>query len=92
MRSASILPGLAWIRSYQRAYLPRDLFAGVALTAVLVPAGMGYAEASGLPAIVGLYASIIPLIAYALLGPSRRRISTAVAGRPSRVAVIAIIG
>jgi MFS superfamily sulfate permease-like transporter len=45
--------------------------AGVALTAVLVPAGMGYAQAAGLPAVTGLYASIAPLVAYALLGPSR---------------------
>jgi high affinity sulfate transporter 1 len=71
MASPSIAPGLEWVRSYQRAYLPKDLFAGIVLTAILVPAGMGYAEASGLPAIVGLYASIVPLVAYALLGPSR---------------------
>lgn len=71
MRSRSILPRLEWVRSYRRAYLPRDLFAGIVLTAILVPAGMGYAEASGLPAIVGLYASIVPLLAYGLLGPSR---------------------
>lgn len=71
MHARSILPRLEWVRSYHRAYLPRDVFAGVVLTAILVPAGMGYAEASGLPAIVGLYASILPLLAYALLGPSR---------------------
>jgi high affinity sulfate transporter 1 len=45
--------------------------AGIVLTALLVPAGMGYAEASGLPAIYGLYATIVPLVAYAILGPSR---------------------
>ncbi len=45
--------------------------AGIVLTALLVPAGMGYAEASGLPAIYGLYATIIPLVVYALVGPSR---------------------
>jgi high affinity sulfate transporter 1 len=71
MRSRSILPRLEWVRSYRRAYVRRDIVAGIVLTAILVPAGMGYAEASGLPAIVGLYASIVPLIAYALLGPSR---------------------
>lgn len=71
MRTRSILPRLEWARDYRAASLPHDLFAGVVLTAILVPAGMGYAEASGLPAIVGLYASIVPLIAYALLGPSR---------------------
>jgi high affinity sulfate transporter 1 len=45
--------------------------AGIVLTALLVPAGMGYAEASGLPAIYGLYATIIPLAMYAVVGPSR---------------------
>jgi high affinity sulfate transporter 1 len=45
--------------------------AGLVLTALLVPAGMGYAEASGLPAIYGLYATIVPLVMYAVVGPSR---------------------
>ena len=71
MHDRSILPRVEWVRSYPIASLPRDLFAGIVLTAILVPAGMGYAEASGLPAIVGLYASIVPLLAYAALGPSR---------------------
>ena len=55
------LPGLQTLRAYQRSWLPRDVVAGVVLTALLVPAGMGYAEASGLPAIYGLYATIVPL-------------------------------
>lgn len=45
------LPGLWVLRHYQRAYLCYDLTAGIVLGAVLVPAGMGYAEASGLPAV-----------------------------------------
>ena len=65
------LPGLQTLRNYQRSWLPRDVVAGIVLTALLVPAGMGYAEASGLPAIYGLYATIVPLVAYAILGPSR---------------------
>ena len=65
------LPGLGTLLGYQAAWLPRDLVAGLVLTALLVPAGMGYAEASGLPPIHGLYATIVPLIAYALFGPSR---------------------
>jgi high affinity sulfate transporter 1 len=65
------LPGLRTLLSYKAAWLPRDLVAGLVLTALLVPAGMGYAEASGLPPIHGLYATMIPLIAYALFGPSR---------------------
>ncbi|MDJ1372399.1 SulP family inorganic anion transporter [Gulosibacter molinativorax] len=56
---------------YQRAWLWSDLRAGVVLSALLIPAGMGYAVASGLPAYTGLYATIVPLIAYAIFGPSR---------------------
>jgi MFS superfamily sulfate permease-like transporter len=65
------LPGLQTLRVYQRSWLPRDVMAGIVLTALLVPAGMGYAEASGLPAIYGLYATIVPLVVYAVVGPSR---------------------
>ena len=65
------LPGLRTLLRYKPAWLPRDVAAGLVLTALLVPAGMGYAEASGLPPITGLYATIIPLIVYALFGPSR---------------------
>ena len=71
MDARSILPVLTWGPRYRRTYLPRDVFAGIVLTAILVPAGIGYAEASGLPGIVGLYATILPLLAYAVLGPSR---------------------
>ena len=69
--AGSWLPGLQTLRSYRRSWLPRDVVAGVVLTALLIPAGMGYAEASGLPAIYGLYATIVPLVVYALVGPSR---------------------
>jgi high affinity sulfate transporter 1 len=65
------VPGLQVLRTYQRSWLPRDVVAGLVLTALLVPAGMGYAEASGLPAIYGLYATIVPLVVYAVVGPSR---------------------
>lgn len=64
-------PGLHVLWRYPRRWLLGDLVAGMVLTAVLIPVGMGYAEASGLPAIHGLYATIIPLIAYAIFGPSR---------------------
>ena len=65
------IPLVAVLRTYERAWLWNDLVAGLVLTAILVPVGMGYAEAAGLPAITGLYATIVPLIAYALFGPSR---------------------
>jgi high affinity sulfate transporter 1 len=71
MDAREILPVLRWGSAYRRAYLPRDVLAGIVLTAILVPAGIGYAEAAGLPGIVGLYASILPLLAYAVLEPSR---------------------
>ncbi len=64
-------PGVWVLRHYQRAWLPKDVVAGLVLTSLLVPAGMGYAEASGLPAITGLYATVAPLIAYSIFGPSR---------------------
>ncbi len=64
-------PGLATARDYKLAWLPHDLFAGLALSAMLVPVGIAYAVASGLPGIYGLYATIVPLLAYGLFGPSR---------------------
>ncbi|MBD9500873.1 sulfate permease [Pseudomonas sp. PDM17] len=65
------LPGLVTLRNYQASWLPRDVAAGLVLTTMLVPVGIAYAEASGVPGIYGLYATIIPLLAYALFGPSR---------------------
>ena len=65
------LPGLAMARQYQMAWLRHDIVAGLVLTTMLVPAGIAYAEASGVPGIYGLYATIVPLLAYALFGPSR---------------------
>jgi MFS superfamily sulfate permease-like transporter len=65
------VPGLGRLRQYPRGWLPNDLVAGLVLTAFLVPVGMGYAQAAGLPPITGLYATIVPLVAYAIFGPSR---------------------
>ena len=65
------LPGLLVLKGYQLAWLPRDIIAGLVLTTMLVPVGIAYAEASGVPGIYGLYATIVPLLAYALFGPSR---------------------
>jgi len=63
--------GLALVRDYQPGWLPHDLVAGLTLSAVLIPAGMAYAEAAGLHAVNGLYASFAAMLAYALFGPSR---------------------
>lgn len=65
------IPGITAARSYKLADLPHDMFAGLVLTTMLVPVGIAYAVASGLPGIYGLYATIVPLLVYAVLGPSR---------------------
>src|SRR6188768_4282670 len=65
------LPGLQVLRAYELAWLRHDLTAGLVLTTMLVPVGIAYAEASGVGGIYGLYATIVPLLAYALFGPSR---------------------
>jgi len=65
------LPLWPLLRSYQRKWLLKDFFAGLALSAVLVPVGLSYAEAARLPIMVGLYATIGALVGYALFGPSR---------------------
>ena len=64
------LPGLGMLRRYRIAWLPADVMAGLVLTTMLVPVGIAYAEASGVPGICGLYATMIPLLAYAIFGPS----------------------
>jgi high affinity sulfate transporter 1 len=68
---ASVVPGVETLRTYHRSWLTKDLVAGLILTALLVPQGMAYAELAGLPAITGLYTSILCLIGYAIFGPSR---------------------
>ncbi len=65
------LPGVRAISTYQRSWLRRDVVAGVVLTTLLVPQGMAYAELAGLPAITGLYTTILCLVGYAAFGPSR---------------------
>jgi sulfate permease, SulP family len=59
-----------WWRSYRRQWLGRDLLAGVAVAAYMVPQVMGYAAIAGLPPIAGLWASLLPLVVYALIGSS----------------------
>ena len=65
------LPGARLMRRYQFDWLRHDVVAGLVLSTMLVPAGIAYAEASGVPGIFGLYATIVPLLAYAVFGPSR---------------------
>src|SRR5215468_11079447 len=65
------LPGLQIVNEYKTVWFAGDLMAGLVLATMLVPVGIAYALASGVPGIYGLYATIVPLLAYALLGPSR---------------------
>jgi high affinity sulfate transporter 1 len=65
------VPGVRMLATYHREWLTKDVVAGLVLTALLVPQGMAYAELAGLPAITGLYTSILCLIAYAIFGPSK---------------------
>lgn len=67
----NLVPAIGQARSYRREWWTRDLVAGVVLTGLLAPAGMAYAAAAGLPPVTGLYATIVPLVVYALFGPSR---------------------
>ena len=70
-RWRAYVPGLALVTSYQRKWLTKDVVAGLVLSALLVPQGMAYADLAGLPAVTGLYTSILCLLAYAVFGPSR---------------------
>ncbi len=71
MRLQSIIPAIGWLRDYRRSDLKNDLSAGVIVAILLIPQGMAYAMLAGLPPVMGLYASTLPLILYALFGSSR---------------------
>ena len=65
-------PGAVALARYDPAWLRPDLVAGVSVAAVAVPVAIAYSQLAGVPPVYGLYASILPLVAYALLGTSRR--------------------
>src|SRR5215470_16446943 len=69
-----IAPGLRQLLDYRREWLRSDLVAGLSVAAVAVPTAIAYAQLIGFEPIVGLYASILPLVAYALFGTSRQLI------------------
>ena len=90
---SSILPICNWLPSYQRAWFRYDLVAGLTAAAVIIPKAMAYAAIAGLPLVVGLYSSLIPLVVYAVLGTARvlsvtttSTIAILVAGTISQVA------
>lgn len=65
------MPAIGQARTYERSWLSKDVTAGLVLTGLLAPAGVAYAAAAGLPPVTGLYATILPLLVYAVFGPSR---------------------
>ena len=71
MKLSQWLPGARMLASYKRSWLRSDIVAGIVLSTLLVPQGMAYAELAGLPAITGLYTTVLCLLGYAVFGPSR---------------------
>ena len=71
-RARAAVPMLKWLPRYKRADLSFDVVAGLTGAAILVPQSMAYATIAGLPPIVGLYASVVPVLVYALFGQSRQ--------------------
>lgn len=68
---AAVAPGLAQFRGYRRSWLRGDVMAGLTVAAYLVPQGMAYATLAGLAPVAGLWASLLPLLIYAVMGSSR---------------------
>ena len=68
MRQGRFVP--RWFQDYRKDYLPGDITAALVVTLLLVPQGLAYAALAGLPPQLGLYASLLPLVAYGLLGSS----------------------
>jgi SulP family sulfate permease len=66
------MPITGTVRFSDRKRVTRDLVAGTTVAALLVPQAMAYAELAGLPAVTGLYASLVPLVIYAFVGTSRQ--------------------
>lgn len=71
MPLARYVPSVQWLRSYRRSDLPGDLLAAGIVTIMLIPQSLAYAMLAGVPPQVGLYASVLPLVAYAAFGSSR---------------------
>ena len=72
MNLKAIFPILDWLPNYKKDWLKGDIGAGLTVGVMLIPQGMAYASIAGLPAVYGLYASIIPLLIYAIFGTSRQ--------------------
>ena len=70
LQLSKILPAWLWLQNYSSSKFRADLLAALIVIAMLVPQGMAYAMVAGLPPVMGLYASILPMIVYALIGGS----------------------
>ena len=66
-----LIPGLTWLRAYQKQWFRMDVIAGLIAAAVVIPKAMAFATIAGLPVQVGLYTVFVPMVIYALLGTSR---------------------
>ncbi|EAR09153.1 SulP family inorganic anion transporter [Reinekea blandensis] len=66
------IPAIDWIRNYRKEDLNGDIVAGITVAMMLIPQAMSYALLAGLPPYIGLYASVLPLIIYAIFGTSRQ--------------------
>jgi high affinity sulfate transporter 1 len=84
------MPGLAALGSYDRSWFRYDLVAGVSVAAVAIPVAIAYSQLAGVPPVYGLYASILPLVAYACFGSSRQLITAPDAATCAIVATIVI--
>ena len=93
---ADAAPGLATVLRYPRSYLRSDLVAGITVGAVAVPSSLAMAELAGVPVVLGLYGTFLPLAVYALLGTSRQHVvgpdSTLAALTAVTVAPLAVVG
>src|SRR5688572_14862451 len=82
--------GLAMLRGYRKEWLRNDVAAGLSVAAVALPVAIAYAQLAGFPPVVGLYASILPLVVYAALGTSRQLIVNPDAATCAMVAAIVV--
>jgi MFS superfamily sulfate permease-like transporter len=73
-RLTRVAPGLAALTRYDSRWLSKDVLSGVSVAAIALPVGLAYADLAGVPAIIGIYSAIFPLLAYALFGSSRQLI------------------
>jgi SulP family sulfate permease len=71
-RIESIIPSVSWVKNYKKSQFKGDLAAGLTVGVMLIPQGMAYSMIAGLPPVYGLYAALVPILIYALLGTSRQ--------------------